>query len=136
AILHSLARTHLTLFPLYKAPEASLEGQNMWADHVIDQHRFVSATERERNRYDRDAFERFPDADEIERLGGDSLVIAAALHSGLLNAAALGKAYKRGLDLSVFSLALKEGLCPAAFSYAVANGLNVRLFCQALEDGL
>lgn len=78
----------------------------MWADAIIDNHRFADRTDRALSLVE-DVDTLFPDAEELRAQGADVVMVAQALEAGL-NPAAFGLALSNGLDLPAFMQTLRE----------------------------
>ena len=79
----------------------------MWADGVIDHHRFASDEDRILSRFE-DTDTVMPSADDLTAIGFDVVGLAKALEAGL-NSELFGKAYPL-VDVAEFNIALSAGL--------------------------
>ena len=79
----------------------------LWAEGVVEHHRFESAEDRILARYE-DTDTVMPSADDLEHIGFDLVGLATALEAGL-DPALFGKAYPL-VDVAEFNLALAAGL--------------------------
>lgn len=114
------------------ADESTLE---LWAESVINRHRFTSRQAEIAHRYGEASARqvRFPSADELSASSHDVVAIAFALTRGV-SAPAMKKALKGGIDLAAVVSAIDAGLDTAVFSQAVMSGLVVRFFASTVEN--
>jgi hypothetical protein len=85
----------------------------MWADGVIDHHRFASDEDRILSRFE-ETDTVMPSADDLTDIGFDVVGLATALEAGL-NPELFGKAY-RLVDVAEFNIALAAGLDIALYN--------------------
>lgn len=85
----------------------------LWADGVIDHHRFASNEDRILARYE-DTDTVMPSSDDLTDIGFDVVGLATALEAGL-DPALFGKAYPL-IDVAEFNLALAAGLDIALYN--------------------
>ena len=85
----------------------------LWAEGVIEHHRFASNEDRILARYE-DTDSVMLSADDLENLGFDLVGLATALEAGL-DPALFGKAYPL-VDVAEFNLALAAGLDIALYN--------------------
>jgi len=94
----------------------------MWAESIIEMHRFGCDADRVLARWDEDDVDALmPSADDLDDIGFDIVGLAKALEAGL-NAELFGKAY-RLLDIAEFNLAL----------VARGAGLDITLYNEGLD---
>ena len=85
----------------------------LWADGVIEHHRFANDEDRILARYE-DTDTVMPSADDLENIGFDVVGLATALEAGL-DPVLFGKAYPL-VDVAEFNLALAAGLDIALYN--------------------
>jgi hypothetical protein len=85
----------------------------LWADGVIEHHRFASDEDRVLARYE-DTDTVMPSADDLADIGFDVVGLATALEAGL-DPVLFGKAYPL-VDVAEFNLALTAGLDIALYN--------------------
>ena len=85
----------------------------LWAEGVIEHHRFASDEDRILARYE-DTDTVMPSADDLENIGFDVVGLATALEAGL-NPTLFGKAYPL-VDVAEFNIALAAGLDIALYN--------------------
>lgn len=95
--------------------------RELWAESVIEQHRFPTEEDRFLARYESDYPSLMPSSDDLDELGFDIIGLAVALDAGL-DAVWFGKAY-RLLDIAEFNIAL----------VAHAAGLDIALYNEGLS---
>ena len=100
----------------------------MWADGVIDHHRFASDEDRILSRFE-DTDTVMPSADDLSAIGFDVVGLATALEAGL-NPELFGKAY-RLVDVTEFNIALAAGLDIALYNEGLDHLADIVAECAA-----
>ncbi len=100
----------------------------MWADGVIDHHRFASEEDRILARFE-DTDTLMPSADDLSEIGFDVVGLAKALEAGL-NPELFGKAYPL-VDVAEFNIALAAGLDIALYNEGLDHLADIVAECTA-----